>query len=151
MWSPRLLLPALLAALAVLLSPAPAGAQDTMPADVARSLLQDDPVYVDPDATAQVDEDVLSAEIGRSSRQIYVAVLPQAAADAYRGRQGVLQAIGRGLPNGSVLFTVTGDELGGGSTFGSGLAPGEADRIAVSNDRGGTTCGRARSSRGSWP
>ena len=126
------LLAALAALAAVLLLPGTALAQTarTTPADVAKVLLADR-VYVADDAEARVDADRVQAEIGRTSRDIYVAVLPERAATSLGGRLQVVKAIGEQLGSSrAVLFTVTGRTLSGGAARGSGLGSGEADAIA---------------------
>jgi len=130
----------LLAVLAVLLVPGTAAA--TTVADITGTL-QRDHVYVDPRATADVDVETLQAEIGRSSRPVYVAVLPQQAADTTDGgATGLNNVIGRKLReagvNSSILFTVTGTTLTGGSGN-VGLAAGEAQQIALANQGDDTT------------
>ncbi|HEU0103046.1 MAG TPA: hypothetical protein VFR07_12085 [Mycobacteriales bacterium] len=126
----------LLAVVGLLLLPGTARA--TTVNDVARALLQD-PVYVDPQATARVDAGRLRSRIADSSRPIFVAVLPAAAAANTGGASGITTAIGRQLGDNAILFTVSGSTLAGGAGSGSGLEPGEAGTIASRNAGGDLT------------
>ncbi len=134
----------LLGLLAVLVLPGTARATTT--GEVAQALLGN-PVYVDPKATVQVDADRLRKEISGASRPVYVAVLPAAAASANGGPAGLTSAIGQGLGDTAILFTVSGTTLSGGAGRNSGLAPGEAARIAADNRSGDLTGALANSIR----
>ncbi len=145
-----------LAALAVLLvlvvlgAAAPAAAQQarTTPADVAAAL-RSDPVYVDRQVPAGIiNAAAVRAEIGRASRPVFVAVLPEAAGRAYGGPGGVTSAIGQALGRAdAVLFTVVGGTLAGGAGARSGLEQGQAGRIARANAGGDLTQALVRSVR----
>ncbi len=126
----------LLALAGLLLLAGTASAANT--GDVARALLSN-PVYVDPQATARVDEGRLRSEISSARRPIYVAVLPAAAASANGGPSQLTVAIGRQLGADAILFTVSGTTLAGGAGGSSGLSSGAAGRIAAANSGGNTT------------
>lgn len=122
-----LLLPVLLALLAV---PGTALASGDTGVDDVVGALRSDPVYLDPDATADVDADRVRAQIARSQLAVYVAVLPDAAAKALGGKTELNVAIGSRLGAQAVLFSVTGDEFTGGAGGATSLGRGRADAIA---------------------
>src|SRR3954447_11158115 len=118
-----------LAALVLLLplaQAAPASAEGVV--DRAAKALQSDPVYVDPDAHADVssaDADRIRQEIERrDAGPMYVAVLPQAAADEAGGSphqvdSGLRQALRRHGTYAVVVgnhFRAGSDDLGRGVT-----------------------------------
>ena len=139
-----LLLTVLAVLLAVLLAPSPASA--TTVNDVAAAL-RSNPVYVDPTVTEQVDVGRLRAAVQAAGRPVYVAVLPERAA-ANGGRLALMQNLGRALGDQrAILFVATGTTLTGGAGDSSGLAPGEADRIATGNQGGDLTDTLVRSIR----
>ena len=84
------LLAVLLAALAVLLVPGTASA--TTAGDVANEL-RTTPVYVDRQATVQIDEGRVLEAIQDSGQPIYVAVVPSQAASANGGPDALVQRI----------------------------------------------------------
>ena len=129
----RLLPAVLLAAVAVLALPGTASA--TTAADVANELLTT-PVYVDPQATVQIDEGRVLDAIADTDLPIYVAVLPSAAASANGGPDGLTRTIGSRLGSPAVLYTLSGSTLAGGSA-GAGLGQGEASTIARAHQRDG--------------
>ena len=94
----RRLIGPLLAALALaVLTAGPAMAQATTAAEVAAQL-QQSPVYVDPDAGADISQDQLLERVREADTPIYIAVLPASARDAYGGdKQKLLQAIVNGV------------------------------------------------------
>lgn len=101
----------------------------TGPADVAKSL-RSDRVYVDPSITTAVDVGRVRSAAERAAVDVYVAILPQAAADSTPGgRTGINKAIGTRLGNDAVLITVIGRELTGGAGCGVGLDPRQADQV----------------------
>ena len=123
----RLRLLALLPVLAApLLLAAPAFA-DTTPADVA-SALRSDPVFVEPDAehAKDVDADKVRSQVQSSSHQVFVAVLPQRAADKLGSARTVAIRVAELTPRSSVLVAFVGDELvavaGPDTPFGQGEA-----------------------------
>lgn len=111
----------------------------TTPADVVRAL-QNDPVFVqsDAEAAAEVDAQKVRAQLSESSRQIYVAVLPQRAAERLGSARAVAVAIGQRLPPPAVLVTLVGSELAAVATDGTGLGPGEAQRLVDATSGGAT-------------
>ncbi len=83
-----------------------------------------------------MDRAALRRAIDAAGRQVYVAVLPKAAADANGGPAGVTAAIGRQLSGSAVLFTVSGTTVYGDEGPTSGLGQGQAESIVQAN-RGG--------------
>ena len=126
---------ALLSVLPVLLVAAPAHATGI---DDVVDALRSDPVYVDAKATADVDADKVRAQLRTSSRRIFVAVLPLAAADANGGPQPLVLKIAKKLPTPAVTVGLVGEDLVAVSSPGTGLEAGEAQAL-VSNASGGTT------------
>ena len=133
----RWILPPLVLLLVLLGSPALA---NTGPDDVVRAL-RSDPVYVDEDVDQDViDTDEVRAQIARSnSLPVYVAVLPEAAAEFVGSERQLNGAIGQRLGASAVLFTVVGDSITGGAASGTGFGAGQADAIAKGAGRGDLT------------
>ncbi len=134
----------------------PGTAHATTTSDVAAALRRN-PVYVDAQATASVDAGALRQAIGSAGRPVYVAVLPQGAADANGGAAGVTAAIGRQLGSNAVLFTVSGTTPYGDEGPGSGLGQGQAESIVRASTGGDLTArlvssiGQAGSAAGTGP
>ena len=118
------LLPFVATALLLLAGPALA---DTTPRDVAQAL-RGDPVFVESDAehAKDVDADKVRAQIQGSSNPLFVAVLPQRAADKLGSARNVAIRIAELTPRTSVLVALVGDELvavaGPDTPFGAGEA-----------------------------
>lgn len=128
----------LLAVAGLLLLPGTALAAD---AGSVAAALRRDPVYVDAKATASVDRSRLEQAVRAAGGPVYVAVLPQAAADNSGGQAAVTAAIGEQLSPSAVLFTVTGSTVYGDEGPGSGLGQGQAASIAAANAGGDLTDG----------
>jgi hypothetical protein len=114
-------LAALLVALAVALSLASAAQAATPIVDGAAHALASDPVYVDPEAEAQLsasDRARLRDEIAKSgSGPVYIAVLPDAASNEAGGSPAAVgQAIQRRLGRGGTYAVVVGNHFRAGPT-----------------------------------
>lgn len=135
----RLRLLALLPVVAFVLLPAAAAYAETKPTSVAEAL-RSDPVFVESDAEAakDVDAEKVRSQIRNSSRRIFVAVLPQRAADRLGSASAVALAISRKLGTGTVLVALVGDELAAVSAPGTGLQPGQAQDAVRDASGGGT-------------
>lgn len=119
-----------------------APAQATTVDDVVRSL-RSTPVYVDPQAElrTQVDAKQIGDAIQSGTAQVFVAVLPSAAARNSGGLRQVALRIDQQLGAGSVLLAVAGKEFTGVAGPSSGLCSGEAGRIMGNHDDAGDVDG----------
>ncbi len=114
----------------------PAGAQTALSAvDEAVQGLENDPVYVDPEAERALSEreaERLREQIRRSAGvPMYVAVLPDSARDAAGGDPGgTLREVALGVGEPGVYAALIGDSFRAGATQGV-LSTGEAGRLAA--------------------
>lgn len=133
------LLALLALSLACLLGSAAPALAETTPASVVQSL-RTSPVFVESDAEAanDVESSKVVQQIRESSRQIYVVVLPQRAADKLGSAQAVARAIGGRLPPPAVLIALVGDDYVGLATNGTGLEAGDAQRLVDQASGSGT-------------
>jgi hypothetical protein len=104
--------------------------------DRAAAALQNDPVYVDPDAdpalTDAEKQGVEDAISGRGGGPIYIAVLPAAAhREAGGDATEALRRLVNGVDRRGVYAIVAGGQLRAGATGNTGLDKGEAPRLAT--------------------
>jgi hypothetical protein len=129
---PWALLTAVGAALLLMAGPA---AAETTPRDVAQAL-RADPVFVESDAehAKDVDANKVRSQIQGSSHPVFVAVLPQRAADKLGSARTVALRIAELTPRTSVLVALVGDELVAVAGPETPFGPGEAqDRVNGAN------------------
>src|SRR4051812_10214252 len=120
---------ALLLSLTLLLVTAPAAfAQGEI--DAAAEGLRSDPVYVDPDAEAQLstsEQDELRDRIAKADTPVYIAVLPASAADEAGGSAtDVARQVADGVGRSGSYGIVVGRKLIGGPSSGTADAAGKA-------------------------
>lgn len=134
----RMRLLVLLPFLAVLLAPTGTALADTTPASVVQSL-RNDPVFVEPDAEGAGDVDAAKVrkQISEGSRQIYVVVLPQRAADKLGSAEIVGRKIAGALPAPAVLVALVGKTYIGLAN-GTNLAAGQAQQVVDAASGSGT-------------
>jgi hypothetical protein len=118
-----------LAALALaVVAAAPAAAQVTV-AEVADQLRQS-PVYLDPDAEAEIDAGQLRDRVSDAGTPIYIAILPTSARAGYGGSTTELgKAIANELRRDGTYMVVSGTQWAAG-TYGDTLPRGEASKLA---------------------
>jgi hypothetical protein len=106
----------------------PAAASAT-PAEVAAAL-QKNPVYVDPDATADISADAVRDRIREAGTAIYVAVLPTSARDGYGGSVIELgKAIANELRRNGTYMIISGDQWAA-ANFGGAIPNEQAKALA---------------------
>lgn len=99
-----------LALLALVLLAAPAAAQATLSSlDQIVDELQQDQVFVDPDADVPLDEGDARDVVAGSQVQVYVVALPEAASERAGGDAAVVDAIGEALADDSAVVLLLTD------------------------------------------
>ena len=132
-------LPALLAAVVLVLVPAAPALAETTPADVARALVSN-PVFIQDDAehADDVDADKVRAQISASDNQVLVVVLPRRAAERLGSASTVAVRIAKQTSRSAVLVALVGDELVAVAGPDTPFGPGDAQRL-VAGVGGGAT------------
>ena len=123
-WLGSILMGLLLAALAA----APVAAAAT-PAEVAAALKKD-PVYVDPEATADISAGAVRERVFDAGTPIYIAVLPESARSGYGGSVVELgKAIANELRQNGTYMVVSGDQWAA-ANFGGAIPSDQARALA---------------------
>jgi hypothetical protein len=133
--APRLIGAVLAALVLAVLSAGPAAAQATTAAEIAAELTQR-PVYVHPDAKADVSKDQVLERVHEAGTPIYIAVLPEAARDQSGGSvEELAKAIAREVNRPGTYMVVSGDDWEAGNVGGT-IPAGQATALATqaSND-----------------